>query len=118
MRHLKKKVTLDRTSSSRKALLRLLSISLITHGTITTTPARAAAVRRMIEPMVTRAKKNTVANIRLLERRLAHKRAALELVKKWGPLFEPRNGGYTRVTSVQRRKGDSAEQVVLEFIKD
>ena len=107
-----------RASSSRKALLRLLSISLITHGSITTTPIRAKAVRGMVEPMVTRAKKNTVANIRLLERRLANKRAALVLVKKWGPAFESRNGGYTRITSVQHRKGDSAEQVVIEFIKD
>lgn len=118
MRHQKKKVTLDRTSSSRKALLKLLCMSLIEHGKISTTPARAQAVRHIVEPLVTRAKLNSVANARLLERRLGNKHAASTLLRKWGVTFKSRNGGYTRMTKSQRRKGDSAEQVVLEFIKD
>jgi large subunit ribosomal protein L17 len=116
MRHLKKKFTLDRAAGPRKALLRTMAVSLIQKERIVTTPARARAVKRMIEPLITRGKEKTVHNIRLIESRLANKASALRVVNELSPRFQGRPGGYTRMIKVAPRKGDAAEQVILEFV--
>jgi len=116
MRHLKKKATLDRAAGPRKGMLRTLCISLVEHGRIVTTPARARAIKRMIEPLVTRGKEKTVHNMRIIEQRLANKVATRKIVDEISPVFKTRPGGYTRMIKVAPRKGDAAEQVILEFV--
>lgn len=106
----------SRKSGPRKALLRGLMNSLVEHGRIKTTVARAKEVRRHIEKAVTLGKKGDLNSIRLLVARLASKDQALELVKNISPRFKDRNGGYTRVIKIGRRPGDTAEMAFLEFV--
>jgi len=106
----------SRKSGPRKALLRGLMVSLVEHGRIKTTVARAKEVRRHIEKAVTLGKKGDLNSIRLLVARLANKDMALDLVKNVSPRFKDRNGGYTRVIKIGRRPGDTAEMAYLEFV--
>jgi large subunit ribosomal protein L17 len=106
----------SRKSGPRKALLRGLMNSLVEHGRIKTTVARAKEVRRHIEKAVTLGKKGDLNSIRLLVARLANKDLALDLVKNISPRFKDRNGGYTRVIKIGRRPGDTAEMAFLEFV--
>lgn len=117
MRHKKQKVTIDRKAGPRKALIRIMSIQLLQHGHLTTTPVKAGAVRRLVERMITRGKTKSVHTIRLIESRL-NKDAALLIVNTVAPRFADRNGGYTRLTKIAPRKGDGAAQVVLELISE
>lgn len=116
MRHKKNTVTLDRKAGPRKAMLRSAAISLIMNEKITTTPTKAKAVRRLVERVITRGKKGDFNAIRYVERKLNNKDAALHVVNVLSPRFEKREGGYTRMLKVAPRKGDGAEQVVLEFV--
>jgi large subunit ribosomal protein L17 len=116
MRHKKKTVTLDRKAGPRKAMLRTLCISVIQHGRIQTTPAKAKVVRSMVEKMVTMSKEKSVHTMRQLESKLGNKAAVMTLVNTLGPRYKERAGGYTRMTKVASRSGDNAEQVVLEFV--
>jgi large subunit ribosomal protein L17 len=118
MRHLKKKVTLDRKAGARTGMLRTLCVSLIQHGRIVTTPARARAIKTIVEPLITRGKEKNVHNMRIIEQRLSNKVAARKIVDELGPQFKTRPGGYTRMIKVAPRKGDAAEQVVLEFVSN
>jgi large subunit ribosomal protein L17 len=106
----------SRKSGPRKALLRGLMVSLVEHGRIKTTVARAKEVRRHIEKAVTLGKKGDLNSLRLLIARLANKDMALELVKNVSPRFKDRDGGYTRVIKIGRRPGDTAEMAFLEFV--
>ncbi len=106
----------SRKSGPRKALLRGLMNSLVEHGRIKTTVARAKEVRRHIEKAVTLGKKGDLNSIRLLVARLANKDLALDLVKNISPRFKDRSGGYTRVIKIGRRPGDTAEMAFLEFV--
>ena len=106
----------SRKSGPRKALLRGLMVSLVEHGRIKTTVARAKEVRRHIERAVTLGKKGDLNSLRLLIARLASKDMAMELVKNVSPRFKDRNGGYTRVIKIGRRPGDTAEMAFLEFV--
>ena len=106
----------SRKSGPRKALIRGLMNSLVEHGRIKTTVARAKEVRRHIEKAVTLGKKGDLNAIRLLVARLANKDLALSLVKEISPRFKDRNGGYTRVIKIGRRPGDTAEMAFLEFV--
>lgn len=106
----------SRKSGPRKALLRGLMNSLVEHGRIKTTVARAKEVRRHIEKAVTLGKKGDLNAIRLLVARLANKENALSLVKDVSPRFKDRSGGYTRVIKIGRRPGDTAEMAFLEFV--
>ena len=116
MRHKKSKTTLGRESQSRKALFRSLMISLITHGKILTTLAKAKAVRPRIEKLVTKA--NTIsgqASMRYFQAQLSNdatKKLITEIAKK----YKDRKGGYTRIVKLSTRKGDAAEQAIIEFI--
>lgn len=106
----------SRKSGPRKALLRGLMVSLVEHGRIKTTVARAKEVRRHIEKAVTLGKKGDLNSLRLLIARLANKDMATELVKNISPRFKDRAGGYTRVIKIGRRPGDTAEMAFLEFV--
>lgn len=116
MRHQKNKVTLDRKTGPRQALLRNLAESLILHEKIRTTKAKARAVRSLVERLITKSKPNTLAARRALIATLHNDAAVKKLMSELGPRFKARAGGYTRTTMVANRIGDGAEEVVIEFV--
>lgn len=116
MRHLKKTKKLDRSSSARKSLLKSLSGSLIQKEKIITTKAKGKALAPYIERLITKAKNNTLANRRNLLKFLT-KPSVDKLIAEIAVSFKDRNGGYTRVTKMGRRLGDSAEMVAIELVK-
>ncbi len=116
MRHKKNTLILGRKAAPRRALLRTLAISLIEQEKIQTTPAKARAVRRLVEPLITKAKKKDVHSIRQIEKKLANKTATMKVVNTLGPRFEKRPGGYTSIVHVAPRQGDGAKQVILKFV--
>lgn len=91
-------------------------VSLVEHGRIKTTVARAKELRRHIERVVTLGKKGDLNSIRLVISRLANQDLGLDLVKNIAPRFKDRDGGYTRVVKIGRRPGDTAEMAFLEFV--
>ena len=91
-------------------------VSLVEHGRIKTTVARAKELRRHIERVVTLGKKGDLNSIRLVISRLANQDMGLDLVKNIAPRFKDRDGGYTRVVKIGRRPGDTAEMAFLEFV--
>ena len=116
MRHGKKFNHLSRKKGHRRALLMNLSNSLIEHKRINTTLAKAKALRVYIEPLVTKAKLNSVHNQRTVFSHLQNKEAIKEL---FGPIAEKigeRPGGYTRIIKTGFRKGDGAEMAMIEFV--
>lgn len=116
MRHRKKTLVLDRKSAPRKALLGNLACQLILYEKITTTLAKAKALRPLAERMVTRAKKDTLANRRLLLSKLPIKNAVKKLFNVYGTKYLERKGGYLRMTKLNTRKGDGAEMARIEFV--
>ncbi|MEK6627648.1 MAG: 50S ribosomal protein L17 [Bdellovibrionota bacterium] len=106
----------SRKSGPLKALIRGLMVSLVEHGRIKTTQARAKEVRRHIERVVTLGKKGDLNSIRLVIARLGNQDLGVDLVKNIAPRFKDRDGGYTRVIKVGRRPGDTAEMAFLEFV--
>lgn len=116
MRHQKKKVTLDRKTGPRQALLRGLAESLILYEKINTTKAKAKAVRSLVERLITKAKSNSVAVRRDLQSRLYTKNSVKKLVEELGPRYADRKGGYTRVVVLKNRVGDGAEEVLVELV--
>jgi large subunit ribosomal protein L17 len=116
MRHGKKFNHLKRKSAHRKALLRNLSIALITHKRITTTLAKAKALRKYIEPLVTKSKANTTHSRRVVFSYLQNKEAIKEL---FGPIADKvgdRPGGYVRVIKLGFRRSDGAEMAMIEMV--
>lgn len=116
MRHRKQKVTLGRESAQRSALIRGLAETFILHESIVTTRAKAKALRLFVEPMVTRAKVNSLANRRLLLKRLYTDAAVNKLLSVIGPRYIERPGGYTRTTKLGTRQNDAADMVKIEFV--
>jgi large subunit ribosomal protein L17 len=116
MRHKKKTITLGRTKAPREALLRNLAESLILHNSIKTTKAKARALRTIVEPLVTKAKKNTLASQRNIRKTLYTDEAVKKLIKEIAPRYAERAGGYTRITKIGTRKNDAAEVVIIEFV--
>lgn len=116
MRHQKKKLTLDRASAPRKALMRGLAESLILFEKITTTKAKGRATRSQVERYITKAKQNTLAARRHLLSKLPAKNVVKKLLEVLGPRYAERKGGYTRVTLLNHRVGDGAEEVLVELI--
>ncbi len=106
----------SRKSGPRKALLRGLMVSLVEHGRIKTTVAKAKELRRHIERIITLGKKDNLNSIRLIASRLANQDVAVDLVKSVAPRFKDRPGGYTRLIKVGRRPGDAAEMAFIEFV--
>jgi large subunit ribosomal protein L17 len=116
MRHRKAGRQLRRTSEQRLALLRNLAISLIEHGAIETTEAKAKELRPFVERLITKAKRGTLHDRRLAVRHVHVRRAADTLFQSVGPAFATRTGGYTRILKVGHRKGDGAEMARIEMI--
>ena len=116
MRHGKKFNHLSRTSEHRKALLKNLSIALIEHKRIETTLAKAKALRRHIEPLITKAKSNTTHNRRVVFSYLQNKESIKELFDTIATEVGDRPGGYVRVIRTGFRKGDSAEMALIELV--
>lgn len=118
MRHRKSKATLDRNSAQRKRLVRGLAISLIEHERIITTPARAKVARSLVERLISIGKHNDLHHRRQILRRIPRPTIAKKLLETLSPRFQTRAGGYTRMTKLTPRKGDGAEQVVLEILSE
>lgn len=116
MRHGKKFNHLKRKKGHRDATLRALSVSLIMHKRITTTLAKAKALRLFVEPVMTKSKSNTTHSRRLVFSSLMHKEAVKELFNEVAGKIADRPGGYTRVIKTGFRKTDSAEMAIIELV--
>lgn len=116
MRHGKKINHLGRKSAHRKALLRNLTISLITHKRINTTLAKAKALRKFAEPLITKAKQNDTHNRRVVFSYLQNKEAVTELFSTVADKVGDRPGGYLRVIKTGFRLGDGAETAMIELV--
>ncbi len=108
---------LDRKPSHRTALHRNMVSSLIKYERIKTTQAKARAVRRTAEKLVTRARKDSVHNRRIVAKFLYEKEVVNKLFTEFGPRFSDRPGGYTRILKLGYRSGDAAQMVILEFLQ-
>jgi len=107
---------LNRTSSHRLAMLQNMMNSLIEHEVIKTTVPKAKELRRVIEPMITLAKKPTVANKRLAFDRLRDRDSVVKLFAELGPRYQARPGGYTRILKMGFRVGDNAPMALVELV--
>ncbi len=116
MRHRQSGRQLNRNSSHRKAMFKNMSISLVEHELIKTTVPKAKELRRHIEPLITLAKKDSVANRRLAFRRLNSKEAVGKLFSDLGPRYESRPGGYVRILKCGYRTGDKAPMAYVELV--
>jgi len=116
MRHNKKFNHLGRTASHRSAMLSNMAISLIKHKRITTTLAKAKALKKFVEPLITRAKDDTTNSRRVVFRYLQDKEAVNELFKGISVKVGDRPGGYTRVIKLGLRKGDAAPIAFIELV--
>ena len=116
MRHGKKFNHLKRKKGHRRALLANLAIALVEHKRINTTLAKAKALRVYVEPLVTKAKTNTVHNQRTVFSYLQNKEAIKSLFGEIADKIGDRPGGYTRVIKTGFRKGDGAEMAMIEFV--
>jgi large subunit ribosomal protein L17 len=116
MRHQKKIIKLGRTAEHRKALLANQVCSLIQHQRIKTTLAKAKAVRPLAERMVTLGKKGSIHARRTALATLRQKNAVRKLFDDVAPRSAERNGGYTRIVKLGRRKSDSAQMAFIEWV--
>ena len=116
MRHRKKGRKLGVNPSHRRAMLSNLAENLILHKRIKTTEARAKELRRYIEPLVTKAKKGDLNSIRMITRKIRHKNILGVLLNDIAPVYENRNGGYTRIVKLGFRDNDRASVALIEFV--
>lgn len=116
MRHGKKVNHLGRTASHRKAMLSNMAASLIMHKRITTTVAKAKALRTYVEPLVTKSKEDITHNRRTVFSYLQNKEAVAELFREVAPKVANRPGGYTRIIRTGYRLGDNAEMCIIELV--
>ena len=116
MRHNKKFNHLGRTASHRNAMLANMAISLIMHKRITTTLAKAKALKKYVEPLITRSKDDTTNSRRVVFSYLQNKFAVTELFKVISEKVANRPGGYTRIIKLGTRQGDAAEMCFIEFV--
>ncbi len=116
MRHRQSGRQLNRNSSHRKAMFKNMSISLVEHELIKTTLPKAKELRRVIEPLITLAKTDSVANRRLAFSRLNCKATVGKLFSDLGPRYEERPGGYVRILKCGHRTGDKAPMAYVELV--
>ena len=116
MRHNKKFNHLSRTASHRDAMLANMAISLIMHKRITTTLAKAKALKKYVEPLLTRAKDDSTNSRRVVFRYLQNKEALKELFGVVAEKIGDRPGGYTRIIKLGFRKGDAAPIAFIELV--
>ena len=116
MRHRRKGKKLGVNPSHRRALLANMAENLIIHKRIKTTDARAKELRRYIEPLVTKAKKGDLNSIRMIAKKIRHKNILNILLSDIAPVYEKRNGGYTRIIKLGFRDNDRASVSLIEFV--
>ncbi len=116
MRHRKKINHLGRKAEHRKATMSNMAVALIMNKRITTTVAKAKALRTYVEPLITRAKEDSTHNRRVAFSLLRNKYAVTELFREIGPKVADRPGGYTRILKLGYRKGDGAEMAMIELV--
>ena len=116
MRHNKKFNHLGRTASHRNAMLSNMACSLIKHKRITTTVAKAKALKKFVEPLITKAKDDTTNSRRVVFSNLQDKYAVTELFKEISVKIADRPGGYTRIIKTGHRLGDNAEMCFIELV--
>ena len=101
-----------------RIILRNLTSQLFEHGRVVTTLAKAKQVRPIAEKLITRAKVDTVANRRIVNKTITDKGVSHVLFTEIAPMMAERNGGYTRITRIGDRKGDAAPMAVIELVTD
>jgi large subunit ribosomal protein L17 len=116
MRHGDKINNLGRKSAHRKAMLSNMACSLIEHKRITTTLAKAKALRLYVEPLLTKSKSDTTHSRRVVFSYLQNKEAAAELFRDIAPKVMDRPGGYTRIIKLPSRMGDNADMAMIELV--
>lgn len=116
MRHKVSGRRLGRTSSHRKSMMQSMSASLIEHEIIQTTVAKAKELRRELEPLITRAKEDSLHNRRLTFDRIRNRDAVQKLFLELGPRFKQRPGGYLRIMRCGFRAGDAAPMAYVELV--
>lgn len=116
MRHGKKVTKLGRTDSHRKAMLANMATSLIKHKRVTTTLAKAKALRMYVEPLITKSKTDTTHSRRTVFAYLKDKEAVTILFREISEKVASRPGGYTRVIKMENRLGDNAEMAFIELV--
>lgn len=116
MRHRRTVNKLSRTSAHRKAMLANMATSLILHKRITTTLAKAKALRSYVEPLITRSKQDSTHHRRLVFSYLQSKEAVTELFREVSLKVADRPGGYTRIIKLGNRLGDNAEMCLIELV--
>ena len=116
MRHRKSGRQLYRNSSHRQAMFRNLASALVSHEIIKTTLPKAKELRRVVEPLITLAKEDSVANRRLAFARTRNIETVAKLFNELGPRFAQRAGGYTRILKCGFRAGDNAPMAYIELV--
>jgi large subunit ribosomal protein L17 len=116
MRHRNSGRQLSRNSSHRHAMLRNMATSLLRHETIRTTVPKAKELRRVVEPLITLAKVDSLAKRRLALSRLRDETVVEKLFADLGPRFKARAGGYTRILKMEPRPGDAADMALMQLV--
>jgi len=116
MRHQRVINHLGRTSPHRKAMLSNMAASLILHKRISTTTAKAKALRSFVEPLITKSKEDSTHSRRVVFSYLKSKFAVAELFREVSPKIAERPGGYTRILKTGNRIGDNAEMCIIELV--
>lgn len=116
MRHKMSGRTFGRTSAHRKATMQAITIALLKHELIKTTLPKAKELRRVAEPLITRAKEDSLANRRLAFSRLRDRDAVQKLFNELGPRYKTRPGGYLRILKCGFRAGDDAPMAYVELV--
>src|ERR1700754_4522356 len=117
MRHQLSGRQLSRNAPHRQAMLRNMSVSLLRHETIRTTTPKAKELRRVVEPLITLAKKDSEANRRVAFSRLRDSAVVTKLFEDLGPRFKARPGGYTRILHMLPRPGDAAPMALMQLVE-
>jgi len=116
MRHRNSGRQLSRNASHRHAMLRNMATSLLRHETIRTTVPKAKELRRVVEPLITMAKIDSMAKRRMAYARLRDEVVVEKLFTDLGPRFKARAGGYTRILKMEPRPGDSADMAMMQLV--
>ena len=116
MRHRKAGRHLNRSRSHYDAMFRNMSTSLVMHEFIRTTLPKAKELRRVVEPLITRAKVDSVANRRLVFARVRNRECVSKLFGDLGPRYRVRPGGYVRIVKCGYRQGDKAQMAYVELV--
>ena len=116
MRHRHSGRKLNRTDAHRNAMFRNMAVSLVEHEVIKTTLPKAKELRRVLEPLITHSKNDSVAKRRLVFARLRDKSAVGKLFAELGPRYKDRPGGYLRILKCGFRSGDKAPMALVELV--